>query len=187
MAAGVMDCSQRRLMGCFALVYRTMLRKINSPSRPASQALTSASTSARLISFLRTFSRGSLFSIGSKSKCGGMTGRFERPFAARGLDAFRRHDGEQMADGRRNDVLVAFVKVVHFLETAERLGDVAGDGRFLRNDESFAHFYARACTPGAANMRRKSFLSNLTRKIHFGQNSPPRHRTKENFDTNYTN
>ena len=92
---------------------------------------------------------------------------FERPFAARRLDAFRRHDGEQMADRRRNDVLVAFVKVVHFLESAERLGDVAGDGRFLRNDESFAHFYARACTPGAANMRRKSFLSNLTRKINF--------------------
>ena len=75
MAAGVMDCSQSRLMGCFALVNLTMLRKINSPSRPASQALISASTSARLISFLRTFSRGSLFSIGSKSKCGGMTGR----------------------------------------------------------------------------------------------------------------
>jgi hypothetical protein len=62
--------------------------------------------------------------------------------------------------------LVAFVKVVHFLETAERLGDVAGDGRFLRDDESFAHFGARAFTPGAANMRRKSFLSNLTRKIN---------------------
>ena len=91
----------------------------------------------------------------------------ERPFAARGLDAFRRHDGEQMADRRRNDILVAFVEVFHFLESAERLGDVAGDGRFLRDDESFAHLLPRACTPGAANMRRKSFLSNPTCKWNF--------------------
>src|ERR1035437_4898903 len=71
---------------------------------------------------------------------------FERPFAARGLDAFRRHNGEQMADRRRKDVMVAFVIVVHFREAADSLGDVAG-----------------AFTPGAANMRRKSFLSNRTR------------------------
>src|ERR1039458_5863727 len=87
---------------------------------------------------------------------------FERPFAARGLDAFGRHDGEQMADRRRKDVMVAFVIVVHFLEPAERLGDVAGDGRFLRDDEGFAHLCARAFTPGAENMRKKSFLSNPT-------------------------
>src|ERR1035437_181378 len=88
---------------------------------------------------------------------------FERPFAPHGLDAFRRHDGEQMADRRRKDVMVAFVKVVYLLESAERLGDVAGDGRFLRNDECFAHLCASACTPGAANMRRKNYLSNRTR------------------------
>ena len=76
MDAGVMDCSQSRLMGCFAFVWRTMLRKINSPSRPASQALMSSVTSSRLMSFLRTRRRPSLRSIGSRSKCGGMTGRF---------------------------------------------------------------------------------------------------------------
>ena len=102
-----------------------------------------------------------------------MTGQtFECPFAAHGLDAFGRHQFEQMADRRRKDVLVAFVVVVHFLEPAERLGDVAGDGRFLRNDECFAHLCARAFTPGAANMRRKSFLSNRELEERRQSNSP---------------
>ena len=35
---------------------------------------------------------------------------FESPLAARGLDAFRRHDGEQMADRRRKDVAGRFRK-----------------------------------------------------------------------------
>ncbi len=33
-ASGVIDCSQSRLIGCFAAVARMMLRKISSPSRP---------------------------------------------------------------------------------------------------------------------------------------------------------
>ena len=113
MAAGVMDCSQRRLMGCLAFVYLTMLRKINSPSRPASQALISASTSSRLISFFRTFSRFSLLSIGCRSKCGGMTGRHLNVHLPRA--ASTPSGGtmvEQMADRRREDVMVALVVVV---------------------------------------------------------------------------
>ena len=35
--------------------------------------------------------------------------------------------------------MVALVVVVVLLEAAERLGDVAGDGRFLRNDQGLAH------------------------------------------------
>ncbi len=50
---------------------------------------------------------------------------------------------EQMADGRRKHVIVAFVIVVVLLETAERLGDVAGDRRFLRNDKRLTHSLLR--------------------------------------------
>ena len=130
-----MDCSQSRLIGCLALVYWTMLRKINSPSRPASQALISASTSLRLMSLGRTFSRGFVLLDRLQIEVRRDDRQtFERPLAARGLDAFGRAQFEQMADGRREDVLVALVVIVLFLETAQRLGDVAGDGRFLRND-----------------------------------------------------
>ena len=85
-----------------------------------------------------------------------MTGRCVKVHLPRfGLDAFRRHDGEQMADGRRDDILVVLEVIVVLLKLAERLGDVAGDGRFFRDDECFTHLMRRACTPGAANMRRK--------------------------------
>ena len=64
---------------------------------------------------------------------------FESPFALRGLDARRRHDGQQMADRRRDDELVVLEIILMLLKLAERLRDVVGDGRFLRNDECFAH------------------------------------------------
>ena len=51
-----------------------MLRKISSPSRPASQALMSVSTSFRLMSFARVLSRPCDFSIGFSAKRGGMCG-----------------------------------------------------------------------------------------------------------------
>jgi len=68
MASGVMDWSHSRLMGFLALAWRTMLRKISSPSRPASQAFTRASTSLRLISLTSVFSRDAFFWMGLRSK-----------------------------------------------------------------------------------------------------------------------
>ena len=76
MESGVMLWSHRRWIGCFAAVARMMLRKMSSPSRPASHALMIAPTSLRLISFLITASRGALFSIGFRSKYSGRLGRF---------------------------------------------------------------------------------------------------------------
>ncbi len=63
----------------------------------------------------------------------------ERPFAALHLELFRHGDGEQMADRRRDDVLVIFVEVRVLLKLAERLGNVPGDRRFFGDDECFAH------------------------------------------------
>ncbi len=78
MAAGVIDWSQRRLIGCLAFVYSAIRRKISSPSRPASQALTSVAISLRRISFANSFRRGAVLAMGSKANFGGMTGRWEK-------------------------------------------------------------------------------------------------------------
>ena len=67
-AAGVIDCNQSLLMVCDALACWAMSLKINSPSRPASQALMSVVTSLRLISFCSTFKRDSVLAMGRKSK-----------------------------------------------------------------------------------------------------------------------
>ena len=48
---------------------------MSSPSRPASQALTSAVTSLRLMSFNSVFSRFSFFSIGFSANLDGTAGR----------------------------------------------------------------------------------------------------------------
>ena len=58
----------------------------------------------------------------------------KRPLAALDLELVRHAQLQQMADRRRKHVLVALVVVVLLLEAAQRLGDVAGDGRFLGND-----------------------------------------------------
>ena len=53
----------------------------------------------------------------------------EAPFALRGLDARRRHDGQQMADGRRDDELVVLEIILMLLKLAERLAmSLATDG-----------------------------------------------------------
>ena len=53
-------------------------RKISSPSRPASHALMSEVTSLRLMSRTTAVRRALFLSIGSRSKCGGTTGRWAK-------------------------------------------------------------------------------------------------------------
>jgi DNA topoisomerase IA len=73
MACGVMLCSQSRLTGLSIgflspLANCTISRKISSPSRPASQALTSSLTSLRLTSRTTALSLDLALSIGARSK-----------------------------------------------------------------------------------------------------------------------
>ena len=75
----------------------------------------------------------------------------EGPFAALHLVTFGHGQFEQMADGRRQHVLVALVVIVLLLETAERFGDIAGDGRFLGNDQRFCHGHDRLDLPATHN------------------------------------
>ena len=74
--SAVMLWSQRRLSGCFAPDARMMLRKMSSPSRPASQALMMSLTSLRLINFLSSESRAAFFSMGASANSGGRCGSF---------------------------------------------------------------------------------------------------------------
>ena len=63
------------------------------------------------------------------------------PLTAFDFKLFRHGDGEQMADGGRDDVIFALEKFAALVlrKAAERFGDVAGDRRFFCDDESFAH------------------------------------------------
>ena len=58
----------------------------------------------------------------------------ERPFAAFDFDALGQAELEQVADGGRNDVLVAFEIVIVFVEAAKGLGNIRGHGRLFGYD-----------------------------------------------------
>ena len=58
----------------------------------------------------------------------------ERPFATLDLVFFWNSQFEQMANGRREDVVLALEMIAFLGEAAQRLGDVVGDGRFFSDD-----------------------------------------------------
>ena len=64
------------------------------------------------------------------------------PLAALDLEFLGHANLEEVADGGRKDEFVTFKVFVVFGEAAERLGDVAGDGRFFRDDKRFSHAMA---------------------------------------------
>ena len=116
-----------------------MLRKISSPSRPASQALMRSSTSLRLMSRSSVFSRFSFFSIGFSSNFGGIAGRWAKFHLPRLPPPPRAPDLEQMPDRRREHVAVALEVVLVPREASQRARDVGGDGGFLGDDQRFRH------------------------------------------------
>jgi hypothetical protein len=63
----------------------------------------------------------------------------KRPFAALDLEFFGATQFQQMTDGGRDDMRLAFEVVVVLGETAQRLGNIGGDGGFFGNDQLFAH------------------------------------------------
>jgi hypothetical protein len=67
----------------------------------------------------------------------------ERPFAALDLVFLRHGQLEQMADGRRQHVVVALEIFALLGEAAQRARDVLGDGGLLGNDQLFAHAVRR--------------------------------------------
>ncbi len=63
----------------------------------------------------------------------------ERPFAALDVVFFRHGDFQQMADRRRQHVLVGFKVLIVLGKAAERLRDIVRDRWLLGDDESFGH------------------------------------------------
>ena len=57
--------------------------------------------------------------------------------AAHHLETVGFLDFEQMADGVRDDHVIAFVVAFFFFEFAEGLGEIAGHAGFFRDDEGF--------------------------------------------------
>ena len=140
-----MDWSHRRRIGLLTPASLTSMRKISSPSRPASQALMISVTSARFISRLSILKRSSLLLDGLEfeflrdDRQGG-----ERPLAALFVHLAGQRQLDEVADGGGDDVLVVLEGVVLALEAAQRAGDVSGNAGFFGDDESFGHGNGRA-------------------------------------------
>ena len=81
----------------------------------------------------------------------------EGPFAAFDFVPFRNGESEQVAHRRREHVTLALVVIVLLFEPAERLGDIAGDGRFLGNDQRFCHGHDRLDLPATHNYLQDFF------------------------------
>src|SRR5260370_9112686 len=96
-----------------------------------------------------------------------------------------------MPDRRRKDVMIAFVVVFVFLETAQRLGDIAGDRRLLGNDQSFTHVtcsylhparIASKCGASWRDNRQKPGWRQLKKKAWMdGQKHGASHRSRQGF------
>ena len=61
----------------------------------------------------------------------------EAPLAAFDFIVFRRADFDEVANRRRDDIIVVLEVLVMLGKAAQRPCDVVRDGRFLGNDQSF--------------------------------------------------
>ena len=75
----------------------------------------------------------------------------KRPFAAFDFFLFGHADFDQMADGGRQNVLVAFEEILLLGKAPQRFGDIVCDGRFFGDDEALAHefqYFSRVFADG---------------------------------------
>ena len=114
-------------------------RKISSPSRPASQALTISVTSLRRICLTTALSRDLALSIGARSKCGGITGRWAKlhlprltSYSSGRLD-FTRWPTAEVTTSVVLEVVVVLVELAR--HRRQRTDDVLRDRRLLRDDQ----------------------------------------------------
>ena len=63
----------------------------------------------------------------------------KRPFAALDLIIFWANQFEQMTDRRTDDRRLAFIIIIALSESTECSGDIAGNRRFLGNNQFFSH------------------------------------------------
>ena len=80
-----MDCSQSRLIGCLRFRVADDVAENQFPFAPGVAGVDESGHVVAFDEFFEDAQAASLLSIGSRSKCGGMTGRFLKvhlPFAA---------------------------------------------------------------------------------------------------------
>ena len=139
-APGVIDCSHRRLTGCLAFAFCAIRRKISSPSRPASHALIRCGDVLALDQAVQHLqARLGLGDRVQREVRRNHRQVGEAPLAALDVVLFRHRDFQQVADGRRQHVLVGLEILIVLGEAAQRLGDVVRDGGLLGDDEGFGH------------------------------------------------
>jgi len=63
----------------------------------------------------------------------------ETPLAALDFILFGTGDFQQMADRRRQHIVVGLVVIGRLFEAAQRLGNIQGNGGLLGNNQGFGH------------------------------------------------
>src|SRR5690606_23078796 len=98
------------------------------------------------------------------------------------IELLGRGDLDQVADGRRDDILLVLEVIVVLVELArhrgERAHDVLRHGRLLGNDQCLVHLYnsaSRACTRAPGSTRIRAHLHEITLpKFPAVTKTPPR-------------
>ena len=138
-ACFVIDEIQSRSTGFEIPEVSMMYAKISSPSRPASQALITRSTSLRARS-LWIAAQSCFFALcASRGRSRNSSGTIGRSAMRHFLNFSSYSSGStsstEMADGERDDVIVGLpVRLLVGERLGERVDDVAGDGRLLCDD-----------------------------------------------------
>ena len=171
-ACGVIDCSQSRRTGLPSGVlpppaYCSISRKISSPSRPASHALT-RSVDVLALGLLdhRVQAR-----LGLVHRLEVEVGRNHRqvreaPLAALDVELLGRLDLHQVAHGAGDDVFVVLEMLVVLVELAghgrQRADDVLRHGRFLGNYQRF-HLHTVSASTCILGFRRLGGCASVRR------------------------
>jgi hypothetical protein len=132
MASSVIDWSQSRRTGLSESRCSTISRKISSPSRPASQALTISLTSLRASSFRMVRIRSPRpFSV----LLGQDRQRVQGPALVLLVHLLGREQLEEVPHREGHDPRIALEVAVAVGEATEDLRDVARDARLLGDDQ----------------------------------------------------
>ena len=147
-----------------------MSLKISSPSRPASQALTSSSTSLRRIAACR------LLQLLAGLRVARLVAELVRhdrqilelPALELGVVGVWIHLLDEVSDGEADDVLIGLEEVVRLREaTGQRRDEVARHARLLADDQGLGHLLDRSSRSGYRRGRSG-----------YSRTSRPRSRTK---------
>ena len=161
-AAAVIDDSHSRCTGLRDFAFSYVQAKISSPSRPASHALMTRSTSSRRSSLEITlncfFERSSRTTRRNSSGTIGRSAIFH--FLYLGSYSSGSASWTRCPTAQRDDVRVGLQIALVLLERArERPRQIAADGRLLGDDQRLAHGFAQGSSAAARARRDRPALA----------------------------